>query len=100
MKRHSTPRAAHVTRIIRRRPPRMRSSSGLSNGAITANGAIVMIRYKRTFGRDSPGDTEKNSEPASETARQTSPQMLAACVTARRGGGGGAAGRGGGGAGG
>src|SRR5215211_737967 len=84
MKRQSTPRAAHVTKIMRRRPPRMRSSSGLSNGAITANGAIVMIRYSSTLGRDWPGDTEKNSEPASETVRQTSPQMLAACVIASR----------------
>ena len=49
-----------------------------------ANGAIVMIRYSRTFGRDWPGETEKNSDPASETARQTSPQMLAAWVSARR----------------
>src|ERR671910_200024 len=84
MKRQSTPRAAHVTKIISRRPPRIRSSNGLSNGAMTANGAIVMIRYRSTFSRDWPGDTEKNSEPASETVRQTSPQMLAACVIASR----------------
>src|SRR5947208_13783951 len=43
-----------------------------------------MIRYSRTFSRDWPGDTEKNRDPASETVRQTSPQMLAAWVIARR----------------
>src|SRR2546430_14583798 len=91
MNRQSTARATLVTRIISRRPPRMRSSSGLSNGAITANGAIVMIRYRSTFGRDWPGDTEKNNEPASETATQTSAEMLAAWVSARRAKGGGAA---------
>src|SRR5436190_17492064 len=84
MKRQSSPRTAHVARIISLLPPRTRSSNGLSNGAITANGAIVMIRYSRTFSRDWPGDTEKNRDPASETVRQTSPQMLAAWVIASR----------------
>ncbi len=52
MKRQSTPRAAHVMKIMSRLPPRIRSSSGLSNGAMTAKGAIVMIRYSSTFSRD------------------------------------------------
>src|SRR6266568_2337162 len=84
MKRQSTPRTAQVAKIISRLPPRIRSSNGLSNGAITAKGAIVMIRYSSTFSRDWPGDTEKNRDPARDTVRQTSPQMLAACVMARR----------------
>src|SRR5260370_32464921 len=84
MKRPMPAGTAHVAGIISLLPPRIRSSNGLSNGASTANGAIVMIRYSRTFSRDWPGDTEKNRDPASETVRQTSPQMLAAWVIARR----------------
>src|SRR4029450_10812967 len=91
MNRQSPPRAAHVMKIMSRLPPRIRSSSGLSNGAMTAKGAIVMIRYSSTFSRDWPGDTEKNRDPASETVRHTSPQMLAAWVITSRGSGGGAA---------
>src|SRR5215210_6455240 len=93
MKKQSRARTTQVTRIINRRPPRMRSRSGLSRGAITANGAIVMSRYRSTFGRDWPGDTEKNSDPASETATQTSAQTLAPCVRARRANGVGSANR-------
>src|SRR5262249_43549707 len=94
MKRHSTARTAQVARIMSRRPPRTRSSSGLRRGAMIAKGAIVNKRYRRTFSRDSPGDTEKNSDPASDTVRQTSPHMLAACVIASRANGVGSAKRG------
>src|SRR4029453_7026745 len=94
MKRQSTPPAAQVMKIMSRLPPRIRSSSGLNNGAMTAKGAIVMIRYSSTFSRDWPGDTEKNRDPASETVRHTSPQMLAAWVIASRANGVGSAKRG------
>src|SRR6266511_2042530 len=94
MKRQSTPRVAHVMKIISRLPPLILSSSGLSKGAMTANGAMVMTMYRSIFFCNDTATTEKNNDPASETVRQTSPQMLAACVIARRANGVGSAKRG------
>ena len=53
-------------------------------GPTTANGAIVSSRYSSTWVRDSPTGWLKKIELASETVRQASPNIEAACVTARR----------------
>ena len=49
------PPAGTTPTMSRRRPPRLRSSSGPTTGATTANGAIVISRYKTTRPRAASG---------------------------------------------
>jgi hypothetical protein len=67
---------------VRARP--YRSTSGPISGATTANGAMVSTRYRMIRGRAASTDTLKKSEPARDTAKNTSALALTACVWASR----------------
>ena len=71
-----------ATRILR--PFADRSIRGPRIGETTANGAIVMSRYAKTLLFASVGETEKNSDPASETVTSVSPAIMITCTRAKR----------------
>src|SRR5581483_2306298 len=84
MNTHSSARPMIESATMSRRPPRVRSSAGPSNGQITANGAIEIKRYSNSFSRELCAGDAKKSEPASDTATHASPHALIACVQSRR----------------
>ncbi len=75
---HSRPRARAVPIRMYRRPCCTRSSIGPTNGASSANGAIVMIRASATRPRAWVTEALKNSVPARATATNPSPTLPAA----------------------
>ena len=80
----STARPAVVTRIIIRRPPRIRSIAGPISGVTTANGAMVNNNAKATRPLDSSGLIAKKIEPARAAAMAPSAAALIACRRAKR----------------
>ena len=84
MNRHRTARPAANRATMNRRPPFVRSSAGPMTGATTANGTIVMARYRSTFGRAASAVTLKKIDPARATATSVSAPTASAWVTARR----------------
>ena len=69
---------------VSRRPPGMRSMTGPTTGATTANGAIVSSRKSATLLRACAGSVLKNTDPARATAITASPAAIAAWVRASR----------------
>ena len=80
MKRHRIPRAKQVNAATWCRVEPNRSMSGPTRGASTRNGASVSARYTMTRGRAAPTETLKNSDPASDTAKNALAPALHACV--------------------
>jgi hypothetical protein len=58
--------------------------SGPRIGDTIAKGAIVMSRYARTLLLASVGETEKKSDPASETVTSVSPAIMMTWTKAKR----------------
>src|SRR5689334_476140 len=73
----SAVRSANDAASASRRPCCNRSRAGPINGAITANGAIVISRYNATLLLDSPLAAAKNKVLASATAMAASTAKLA-----------------------
>ena len=65
-------------------PPRIRSTNGPTNGATTANGAMLTARNKITFVRAASGLIDKNKESASATVMAVSPATISECVFDKR----------------
>jgi len=84
MNRQTTARPAPQAISIIRRPLRLRSRSGPSQGATTAKGAMVNSRYNATRLRAAPGEMEKNSEPARAMVTSVSPAMASTWAVASR----------------
>ena len=61
-------------------PPRMRSTSGPTNGATIANGAMLTARNKITLVRAASGLIDKKSESANATVMAVSPATISECV--------------------
>ena len=80
--RAARPRAEATT--MARRAPRLRSMTGPSAGAATANGPTVNNRYSSTLSLAAVGEMEKNSDPARETANMVSPAVMRTWVSASR----------------
>src|SRR5262249_19282682 len=78
MLQHSSPRASIVPIMMYLRPCWTRSSSGPTNGASRANGAIVMIRASATRSRACDTEALTNSVPARPTPTNASPRLPAA----------------------
>src|SRR5579875_1599311 len=75
MPQHNRPRANIVPASTYRRPRRARSRNGPTNGASSANGAIVTIRARATRPRAWVTDALKKRVPASATATKPSPAL-------------------------
>ena len=73
IKNANTARPIPLTITIARRPPRRRSMRGPMRGPTIANGAIVKMRYRATFGRAASGSRLKNNDPASAIVNSASP---------------------------
>src|SRR5215211_4073567 len=80
----STTRAAATAWITVRRPPAMRSMTGPMSGAMSRNGAKLMMRKSSTRPRAALGVMLKNSESARATIIAASPPIIAAWVMLRR----------------
>ena len=84
MRGHRTAATAAAATTIARRAPRLRSIRGPRRGEITANGARVSTRYKKTLLLASSGEIEKNSDPAREMATRVLPATMQAWTSASR----------------
>src|SRR5690242_17043981 len=67
---------------MKRWPPFIRSMAGPIRGDSTANGSIVITRYRSTGPRASPAGTLKNSDPARAAVTMASAMVDAAWVRA------------------
>jgi hypothetical protein len=65
-------------KTVNRLPPGTRSITGPINGAITANGARLIAKNKRTLLRAASGLIDKNSESARAIANDASPHAMSA----------------------
>ena len=77
-------RAAAISWMTARRPPGARSITGPTSGAMTRNGAKLMMRKSSTRPRAALGSIDRNSESARATSIAASPPIIAAWVMARR----------------
>ena len=84
IERQTMARLAEPAMISARRPPRLRSITGESRGATTANGATVSRRYRATLPRAAWGEIEKNSDPARAMVTNVSPATASMWTTASR----------------
>ena len=83
MPQQSSPRASRVPARMKRRPCCTLSSIGPINGASTANGAMVIRSATAILVRAWSTETLKNKVPASATATNASPRLLAAVSSMR-----------------